>query len=75
MDEFTDFENIDLEELSGIVIDNFCERYMEEAMRVIHTGVILPSDMEMLRLSTGLVVGMYLKRLAEETNTGKRTTH
>ena len=75
MDEFTDYENIDLQKMSGEALDSFCERYLEEAIRVINTGIILPSDIEMLRLSASIVVGLYFKRLSEEVESGERVTH
>lgn len=75
MDEFTDYENIDLSELSSTVVDSFCERYLEDAMRVMQTGIVFPSDMDMLRMSTGIVVGLYFKRLSEQTESGEKVTH
>ena len=75
MEEFTDYQNIDLEELSSTVVDSFCERYLEEAMRVMQTGIVFSTDYDMLRMSTGIVVGLYFKRLSEQTQSGEKVTH
>lgn len=75
MDEFTDYENLDLQNLSDTVLDSFCERYLAEAMRVVSTGIIFSSDEEMIRLSMGIVVGMYFKRLADGIEAGEKVTH
>ena len=75
MEEFTDYQNIDMEELSSTVVDSFCERYLEEAMRVMQTGIVFSTDYDMLRMSTGIVVGLYFKRLSEQTESGEKVTH
>lgn len=75
MDEFTDYENLDLQSLSETVLDSFCDRYLQEAMRVVNTGIIFSSDEEMIRLSLGIVVGMYFKRLADGIESGEKVTH
>lgn len=75
MEEFTDYQNIDLEELSSTVVDSFCERYLEEAMRVMQTGIVFSTDYDMLRMSTSIVIGLYFKRLSEQTQSGEKVTH
>lgn len=75
MDEFTDYQNLDLEQMSGAVLDSFCERYLEEAIRVINTGIVLPSDVDMLRMSASIVVGLYFKRISEGIESGDKVAH
>jgi len=75
MEEFTDLENINLQEMSNIVLDSFCERYLEDAQRIINTGIYLPRDGEMIKLSLAIVMGLYYKRISDGVKTGDRVAH
>jgi len=65
MDEFTDFNNINLQELSAEVLENFCDRYLTDASRVVNTGVILYDDEAMCKVALAIVIGLYFKNLNE----------
>lgn len=75
MNEFTDLEHIDLEELSTEVLESFCDRYMLDATRIVNTGIFLPGDMDMCRTAIAIVLGMYLKKLAEENYIKDKVIH
>lgn len=66
MEEFTNFEELDLEKMSGEALDSFCDRYIEDAMRVINTGIYFKKlDDDMIRLALAIIVGLYFKRLTD----------
>jgi hypothetical protein len=75
MEEFTDFENLDLEKMSKEALESFCDRYIIQAMHTIQTGMIFPSDIEMCRLALAIVMGMYFKSLKEDIESDNRRIH
>ena len=75
MEEFTDFENLDLQEVVGEALDGFCDRYLVDALRVMKSGNIFPRDHEMIKLSLSIVVGLYYKRIAEGIESGEKVAH
>ena len=75
MDDFTDFQNLDLESMSTEVLENFCDRYMEDALRVVNTGLIFSPDRDMCRLALAIVVGLYFKKLSEGVYSEERVHH
>jgi hypothetical protein len=75
MEEFTDFEKLDLQEVVGEALDGFCDRYLGDALRVMNTSIVFPSDHEMIKLSLSIVVGLYYKRIAEGIESGEKVAH
>ena len=75
MEEFTNFSGVDLEQISEWALEGFGDRYLEEALRVVNTGVVLPSDKEMIKLSVSIVIGLYFKSIADGINSGDKVTH
>lgn len=65
MEEFTNLERLDINNMSDEAIKSFGERYLAEATRVLSTDYIVASDKEMIRLALAISVGLYMKALIE----------
>jgi hypothetical protein len=75
MDEFTDYENIDTELMATEVLNGFCDRYINDALRVINTGHILIKDADMCKLALAVIIALYFKNLSEDIKTDDRMIH
>ena len=75
MEEITDFQRLELEKVANETLEGFCDRYLEDAARVVNSGVIFSEDYEMIRLSLSIIIGLYYKRIAEGIETGEKVAH
>jgi hypothetical protein len=66
MEEFTDFESLDIQDISHEVINNFGQRYLMDAARVLDTQIVLPGDGHMIQLALAIASGLYMKQIVED---------
>lgn len=75
MEEYHNFSEVDLEQISEWALEGFGDRYLQDALRIVNTGIVLPSDKEMMKLSVSIVIGLYFKSITEGINNGDKVIH
>lgn len=75
MEEFSDINGLTLNDLSSVVLKNFGDRYSGEATRVMNTGIILPSDGNMIQIALAITMGLYIKKLVNKEFDEEETVH
>ena len=75
MEEFSNINGLNLNDLSNVVLKNFGDRYAGEATRVMNTGIILPSDSNMIQIALAITMGLYIKKLVDKEFDEEETVH
>jgi hypothetical protein len=75
MNDFSNVDMMNLHDLGDSVLKSFGDRYANEATRLLHTGVILPTDSDMIQLALAITIGLYMRKLIDNDFDEKEVIH